>query len=53
MITAQEVETSVTKNSLSKEYPHPDDQTTDTPGFKQFATNKLVTKNILVRFQES
>ena len=30
---------SVTNNSLSKDYPHPDDnarQTTDTPGFKPF-----------------
>ena len=39
MTTAQEVETSVTNNSLSKEYSHPDDhakQITDTPGFKPF-----------------
>ena len=37
MTTAQVVETSVTNNSLSKDYPHLDDnarQTTDTPGFK-------------------
>ena len=39
MTTAQVVETSVTNNSLSKDYPHPDDhakQVTDTPGFKPF-----------------
>ena len=36
MTTAQVVETSVTNNSLSEDYSHPDDhtrQTTDTPGF--------------------
>ena len=39
MTTAQVVEMSVTNNSLSKDYPHPDDhakQITDTPGFKPF-----------------
>ena len=39
MTTAQVVETSVTNNSLSKDYPHPDNhakQTTDTLGFKPF-----------------
>ena len=39
MTTAQIVEMSVTNNSLSKDYPHPDDhtrQTTDTPGFQPF-----------------
>ena len=39
MTTAQAVEMSVTNNSLSKDYPHPDDhaeQITDTPGFKPF-----------------
>ena len=43
MTTAQVVETSVTNNSLSEDYSHPDDhtrQTTDTPGFKPF-TNSL------------
>ena len=43
MTTVQVVETSVTNNSLSKNYSHPDDhtrQTTDTPGFKPF-TNSL------------
>ena len=43
MTTAQVVETSVTNNSLSQNYSHPDDhtrQTTDTPGFKPF-TNSL------------
>ena len=43
MTTAQVVETSVTNNSLSKDYPHLDDhtrQTTDIPGFKPF-TNFL------------
>ena len=37
MTTAQVVETSVTNNSLSKDYPHPDDhakQITDTPGYR-------------------
>ena len=39
MTTTQVVETSVTNNSLSKDYPHPDGrakQITDTPGFKPF-----------------
>ena len=39
MITALVVETSVTNNSVSKDYPHLDDhakQITDTPGFKPF-----------------
>ena len=39
MTTAQVVDTSVTNNSLSKDYLHPDDhakQITDTPGFKPF-----------------
>ena len=37
MTTAQVVETSVTNNSLSEDYPHPDDHAkTDTPGFKPF-----------------
>ena len=42
MSTAQAVETSVTNNSLSKDYPHPDDhakQITDTPGIKPFTTD--------------
>ena len=41
MTTVQLVELSVTNNSLSEEYSHPDDhtrQTTDTPGFKPFTT---------------
>ena len=41
MTTAQVVKTSVTNNSLSEDYSHPDDhtiQTTDTPGFKPFTT---------------
>ena len=41
LTTAQVVETSVTSNSLSKDYLHPDDhtrQTFDTPGFKPFTT---------------
>ena len=41
--TAQVVEMSVT-NSLSEDYPHPDDhtiQTTDTPGFKPFTKENL------------
>ena len=39
MISAQVVETSVTDDSSSQNYPHPDDhtiRTTDTPGFKPF-----------------
>ena len=39
MTTAQVVETSVTNNSLSEDYFHPDGhakQITDTPGFKPF-----------------
>ena len=39
--TAQAVKTAVTNNSLSKDYPHPNDhakQITDTPGFKPFTT---------------
>ena len=39
MTTAQVIETSVTSNSLSKDYPHPNDhakQITDTPEFKPF-----------------
>ena len=39
MTTAQVVETSVTNNSLSKDYPHLHDHDkpiTDTPGFKPF-----------------
>ena len=42
--TAQVVKTSVTANSLSRDYHHPDDHAkhiTDTPGFKPF-TIKLV-----------
>ena len=42
MTTAQLVETSVTNNSLSKDYPQPDDhtrQTFDTPRFKPFTIN--------------
>ena len=39
MTSDQVVETSVTNNSSSQNYPHPDDhtiRTTDTPGFKPF-----------------
>ena len=39
MTSAQVVETSVTNNSSSQNYTHPDDhiiRTTDTPGFKPF-----------------
>ena len=45
MITAQVVEKSVINNSLSKDFPHPDDlakQITDTPGFKPFTMFKHV-----------
>ena len=48
MTSAQVVETSVnvTNNSPSRDYSHPDDQTTqttDTPGFKPFIINSLVS----------
>ena len=50
MTTAQVVETSVTtKNSLPRDYPHPDDhtrQTTDTPEFKPFTKNNI-TKSFI------
>ena len=49
MTTAQVVETSATNNSLSKDYPHPDDhskQITDTPGFKPFTSGFF--KNIFI-----
>ena len=45
MTTAQVVEASVTNNSLSEDYSHPDDhtrQTTDTPGFKPFTKEQFV-----------
>ena len=48
MTTAQVFETSVTNNSVSEDYPHPDDHAehiTDTPGFKAFTMLKsLVAK---------
>ena len=47
MTAAQVVKASVTNNSLSNDYSHPDDhtrQTTDTPGFKPF-TNSLSEDN--------
>ena len=43
MATAQVVETSVTNNSLSEDYLHPDNhtrQTTETPGFKPLTNNQ-------------
>ena len=45
MTTAQVVETSVTNNSLSKDYLHPDDHDkpiTDTPGFKPFTNHTVI-----------
>ena len=51
MITAQVVETSVTNNSLSRDYPLLDDhvkQITDTPGFKPF-TILLLLYDIIER----
>ena len=47
MTTAQVVKTSVTNNSLSKDYPHPDDhakQITDTPGFRAHCSFSLFFK---------
>ena len=49
MTTAQVVKTSVTNNSLSKDYLHPDDrakQITDTPGFKPFT--KVQQQNVVI-----
>ena len=45
--TAQAIKTSVTNNSLSKDYLHPDDhakQITDTPGFKPFTCTCILCK---------
>ena len=42
MTTAQVVETSVINNSLSEDYPYPEDHDkpiTDTPGLKPFTTS--------------
>ena len=39
MATVQVVETSVTNNGLSKDYPHPDD---NAKGKKRTTTNKLI-----------
>ena len=50
MTSAQVVETSVTNNSSSQNYPHPDDhikQTTDTPGFKPFTMQRVSLYNSL------
>ena len=49
MTTTQVVETSVTNNSLSKDYLHPDDHTkqiTDTPGFKPFTMFSSLLINV-------
>ena len=46
MTAAKVVKTSVTNNSLSKDYPHPDDHAKhipDTPGFKPFTINVIQT----------
>ena len=53
MTSAQVVETSVnvTNNSPSRDYSHPDDQTTqmtETPGFKPFTENEWVKEFILL-----
>ena len=47
MTTTQVVETSVTNNSLSKDYPHSDNhakQITDTPGFKPYIMNQTILR---------
>ena len=52
MTTAQVVETSVTNNSLSQGYFHPDDHTkhiTDTPGFKPFTKSHTVFRCLVPR----
>ena len=50
MTTAQVVKTSVINNSLSKDYPHPDDhakQITDTTGIKPFIRLEFAVKKPL------
>ena len=53
MTTTQVVETSVTNNSLSRDYLHPQDhttQTTHTPGFKPLTKNYVYwTKKCLIK----
>ena len=54
MTSAQVVETSVnvTNNSPSRDYSHPDDQTTqttETPGFKPFTVNYYVVQFEILR----
>ena len=52
MTSAQVVETLVTNNSSFRNYPHPDDhtiRTTDTPGFKPFATVAEMILNQLIK----
>ena len=54
MATTEVVDTSVTNNTLSEDYPHPDDhtrQTTDTPGFKSFINMTFVVLFIAVASQ--
>ena len=56
MTTAQVVETSVTNNSLSKDYPHPDDhakEITDSPGFKPFTMLFLLFMLVLLVYIQS
>ena len=43
MTSAQVVKTSVTNNSSFLNYTHPDDHTTDTPGFKPFTILHMYT----------
>ena len=53
MTSAQVVETSVTNNSSSQNYTHPDDhtiRTTDTPGFKPFTMLKGLGHAIIGNF---
>ena len=57
MTSAQVVETSVTNNSSSQNYSHPDDhtiRTTDTPGFKPFTKYNIInsTGSYLFRRQK-
>ena len=47
MTTAQVVETSVTNNSLSKDYPHPDDHTRQILNFIYFISYMLSMSSLL------
>ena len=53
---SQVVETPVTNNSLSKDYPHPDDhakEITDTPGFKPFTIATYIECGLVIQTKMS